>query len=303
MSRGVTARDQEIQDQVSQKLVVALLPSLLCLLDEHAHETVTRRTACVRFQPLNCFHAVSAELTEMMSGIPLAAYPEPTADPPEGKDEPKNGDLLCTVKRFEERRVCILQSADFSGEAHLADRVQGESVHDVVDVDRLARRHAAQEPHELDAVAADGAPDVALEAPLREHVRGRLPLCAPRGPVDVEDAVPQEVRQAVMEPIALDVVVEPGLQDVLHVGGIRRVDDGRLHGQGDRDGGAVGPVVPQPELRDAVDLQRLGHLDEVPEEPVPGHRGAAAAPAAPPVDAAEQASDRDQQSRQGRSRP
>ena len=105
-------------------------------------------------------------------------------------------------------------------ERHAADAVEREAFQHVLHVQRpaIARRALEQRQQPLGDLEPDRVDDEAPERALAELVAGGLALPQPLLAVGVEDATPEEVLDHGHRDLALGVVGEVGLEDVLDVG-------------------------------------------------------------------------------------
>mmetsp|Transcript_32952 Transcript_32952/g.87680 ORF Transcript_32952/g.87680 Transcript_32952/m.87680 type:complete len:216 (+) Transcript_32952:591-1238(+) len=164
----------------------------------------------------------------------------------------------------------MFQGSNIRAKTDLSNRVQGETIHEVEDV-LCSIAHRLQHLNHFRTVLLDDPPDVVLKLVCREHLRRGLPLCVPRLAINVEDAVPEEVRHAVAEELALRIVLEVLLQYVLDDRRVDGADRGRLEGDVDVDRIAellvpIGELAMQPLV-----AQSLDHFWHYAQQPMAFH--------------------------------
>mmetsp|Transcript_108197 Transcript_108197/g.304850 ORF Transcript_108197/g.304850 Transcript_108197/m.304850 type:complete len:296 (-) Transcript_108197:100-987(-) len=268
LSRCVASGNQKIQNHVLHELLVVRRAIPLGFPHEKTHEAVALLATKIFLHVLNSLPTVIGELVEVLPAVTFCAEAEAPPQAPAWHDETAERNLLGPVEGLEKRRISVVQGPDAFCETNLTDCVQSEAVHQSEYVDCFVRRGFAQEAHNFRAILRDDAPDVVLESVLGKHLRRNLALALPSLPIHIENAVAQQVCQAISKPAALHIIVEVLFKDVLDVPRVARVHDGRLQGKPHDKRGTVQLVPICQEVEVHPILHCCSELLEVAQEPM-----------------------------------
>eukprot|EP00754_Rhynchopus_humris_P049561 Rhum_TRINITY_DN8474_c0_g1::Rhum_TRINITY_DN8474_c0_g1_i1::g.27927::m.27927 len=254
---GVAAGNQHVDDEVPDALACALRVLLACVLEEEADQRVLAAELVLHGAlsvEVRVEHPVEegVDRPQRLPQLLLPPQVQAAEHLPPRHQEAQADEGLGGVERLCELLVLLGagERVDVAVERGVVDAVEGVGVEKVLDVDGGVRLH---HPDEVLSMRPEHVAHPVTQPPLAEQTRRGHPVVLPQLPVHVEDAVAEQLTEALSKVGALFEVRKVVLQEELDVG---RIDDRHARHAAD-----VPPAhgLPAVLLRKALRVHLHGH--------------------------------------------